>query len=166
MYHLRMLIWNLFSISLGSMRSNKKGRIINSWTCTWKITSSHKNNSELAFLNSYLPNNLQWCHLGRSQWSDNCQASSKTSGSINSETHDGYPEHYEYRHERAFLVLKCKTMNKVQHLHKKFSSTCIQVCNALVQFHTGVSPSQQFKLEKFSNIADILGNFMKIIANS
>lgn len=27
MYHLRMVIWNLFFHKLGSMRSNKKGRL-------------------------------------------------------------------------------------------------------------------------------------------
>lgn len=41
------------------------------------------------------------------------------------------------------------------------TGTCIQVCNALIQFHSGVSPSQPFKLEKFSNIADILGILRK-----
>lgn len=48
---------------------------------------------------------------------------------------------------------------------QKLTSTgtgkCIQVCNALIQFHSGVSPSQPFKLENFSNIADILGILRK-----
>lgn len=53
-----------------------------------------------------------------------------------------------------------------QKLTSNGTGKCIQVCNALIQFHSGVSPSQPFKLEKFSNIADILGNFKKIIINS
>lgn len=58
---------------------------------------------------------------------------------------------------RQWIKYSIYTKNSLVHVFKS--------AMLLYNFILG-SPSQQFKLEKFSNIADILGNFMKIIANS